>query len=286
MQIKQAAANRALVFYMVDATDHVTGKTGLGLTVRLSKNGGTFAAPAGTILELGFGFYFVTPNATDTDTLGVLALTATATGADRCAMAYEVVANLESDSIAALAAIQAKTDNLPAAPAAVGDIPTIPDILGAAGGLTVETVAKLQAADQILLTAPYVPDESPVLILPAAGAAAICHVYGYFREQDGSMPADGTPVIFTLPSGKRVAGDETILNRKTIAIIKRKLIGEATFAVLTWADDEGTEHNYVPLIRTDQITPAAAYQVTGAGLQNAPMTLTEATFDFKTLSQS
>ena len=147
-------------------------------------------------------------------------------------------------------------------------------------------MAKLQAADQILLTAPYVPDESPVLILPAAGAAAICHVYGYFREQDGSMPADGTPVIFTLPSGKRVAGDETILNRKTIAIIKRKLIGEATFAVLTWADDEGTEHNYVPLIRTDQITPAAAYQVTGAGLQNAPMTLTEATFDFKTLSQS
>ncbi len=105
MQIKQSTANLALVFFMVDSTDHVTGKTGLTPTVTLSKNGGSFASPAGAVTEIANGFYKVAANSTDSNTLGVLALTATATGADRCAMAYEVVANIESDSISAIAAL-------------------------------------------------------------------------------------------------------------------------------------------------------------------------------------
>jgi hypothetical protein len=105
MEIKQSSATLALVFFMVDDTDHVTGKTGLTPTVTLSKNGGSFASPAGAVSEIGNGFYKVAANATDSNTLGILALTATAAGADRAAMAYEVVANLESDSITAIAAL-------------------------------------------------------------------------------------------------------------------------------------------------------------------------------------
>jgi hypothetical protein len=110
-------------------------------------------------------------------------------------MAYEIVANLEADSIAAIAAltapdnsgiaaIKAKTDNLPSDPAdqslIIAAIPSIPDIIGAAGGLTVETVAKLEAAGQVFLAAPYVPDESPVLVIPAPDTdESLTVVYAY-----------------------------------------------------------------------------------------------------------
>lgn len=57
MQIKQSTANFALVFFMADSSDHVTGKTGLTPTVTISKNGGAFAAPAGAVSEIANGFY-------------------------------------------------------------------------------------------------------------------------------------------------------------------------------------------------------------------------------------
>jgi hypothetical protein len=105
MEIKQSTSARALVFYMVDSTDHVTGKTGLSPTVVISKNGANFASPIGAVQQIGNGFYKVVGHASDSDTLGVLALYATAATADPCAMAYDVVANLESDSITAIAGV-------------------------------------------------------------------------------------------------------------------------------------------------------------------------------------
>lgn len=64
--------------------------------------------------------------------------------------------------------------------AVIAAIPSIPDIIGAAGGLTVETVAALEAADQILLAAPYVPDESPALIIPSPDSdESLTVVYAY-----------------------------------------------------------------------------------------------------------
>jgi hypothetical protein len=105
MEIKQSTSALALVFFMVDSTDHVTGKTGLSPTVVMSKNGATFASPIGAVQQIGNGFYKVVGNALDSDTLGVLALYATAATADPCAMAYEVVANIESDSITAIAGV-------------------------------------------------------------------------------------------------------------------------------------------------------------------------------------
>jgi hypothetical protein len=237
MEIKQSTANIALVFFMVDSADHVTGKTGLTPTVTLSKNGGSFASPAGAVSEIGAGFYKVAPNATDSNTLGILSLTATATGADRAAMAYEIVANIESDSIAsiaalnnlsaagvrtelatelaridaaissrnatapdntAIAAIQAKTDNLPADPAATSDIPTISQIIGAAGGLTVETVAALEAAAQIFLASPYEPDAAPVLIIPAPEEDESLTVVYAYTESITNVARAGIDITFQL----------------------------------------------------------------------------------------
>lgn len=128
--VKQSSAAQPLVFFMTDSSDHITGKTGLSPTVRLSKNGGAFSgsAPAGAVSEIGNGFYQVAANATDNNTLGPLALHATASGADPTddifmVVAYDpqVAANL---GLTDVTAIKAKTDNLPAAPAAVGNIPS------------------------------------------------------------------------------------------------------------------------------------------------------------------
>jgi hypothetical protein len=77
---------------MVDSTDHISGKTSLTVTVTLSKNGGSFVSPSGTVSEVGNGYYKVAGNATDTNTLGPLILHATASGADPTDIEYAVVA--------------------------------------------------------------------------------------------------------------------------------------------------------------------------------------------------
>lgn len=81
-KIKQSSATRHIMFLMVDSTDHVTGKTGLTPTVTISKNAAAFASPAGAVTEVSSGWYKLAANATDSNTLGLLALHATGTGAD------------------------------------------------------------------------------------------------------------------------------------------------------------------------------------------------------------
>jgi hypothetical protein len=98
IEIKQSSAVINLLFLMVDSTDHVTGKTGLTATVTLSKNGATFASPAGAVSELANGWYQVAANATDSATIGSLTLHATGTAADPTDVQFSVVANLESDT--------------------------------------------------------------------------------------------------------------------------------------------------------------------------------------------
>ncbi len=89
--LKQSSTQQALVFFMYDSGDHVTGKTGLSPTVVIRKEGGSFASPSGSVTEIANGYYQVAGNATDTATLGSLILSATASGADQATMGYEVV---------------------------------------------------------------------------------------------------------------------------------------------------------------------------------------------------
>ncbi len=93
--------NKKVILYMVDDSDHVSPETGLTLTVRVSKNGGAFAAGAGSVAELEDGLYAYTLGAGDVDTLGPVVIKATATGADQCVVEGRVVA-FDPDDASAL----------------------------------------------------------------------------------------------------------------------------------------------------------------------------------------
>lgn len=80
--INQNQSSQPLPFLLIASADHLTGLTGATPFVAISKNGGAFAAPAGAVSEIGYGWYAIAGNATDSNTLGGLALHATATNAD------------------------------------------------------------------------------------------------------------------------------------------------------------------------------------------------------------
>lgn len=69
-------------FLMVLASDHLTGATGKTVTVTISKAGAAFAAPAGSVAEIGNGWYRIALTAADSGTVGDLAFHCTATDCD------------------------------------------------------------------------------------------------------------------------------------------------------------------------------------------------------------
>lgn len=97
--IKQSSTAQPLYFWMYLSTDHLTPATGLTPTVTLRKPGGAFAAAAGAVTEVANGLYQVAGNATDTNTLGPLALHATGTGADAWDDVFEVVSFDPQDAV-------------------------------------------------------------------------------------------------------------------------------------------------------------------------------------------
>ena len=96
-ELKQSTAANVIIF-MADSTDHITGKTGLTLTVTLSKDGGAFAAITPTVTERTSGWYNIALTTAHTDTVGDLVVRATGTGADASERALNVVANVEADT--------------------------------------------------------------------------------------------------------------------------------------------------------------------------------------------
>jgi hypothetical protein len=80
-----------LVVLMVDSTDHITGKTGLTLTVTASKDGAAFASITPTVTELANGLYSLALTASHTDTLGDLAIHCTGTAADPSDIISQIV---------------------------------------------------------------------------------------------------------------------------------------------------------------------------------------------------
>ena len=91
IEIQQSTTQSVLLFMMVLSSDHVSPATGLSPTVTLSKNGAAFASPSGAVTEIANGWYKVAGNATDTNTLGPLALHASVATADNTDL---VVANI------------------------------------------------------------------------------------------------------------------------------------------------------------------------------------------------
>lgn len=108
--IKQSSASKPLIFLLVQSSDHISPATGLTPTVTISKNGGSFASPAGSVTEIANGWYQVAANATDNNTLGPLILHATASGADPTDTIFRVVA-FDPDSTTNFAAVSVTTNN-------------------------------------------------------------------------------------------------------------------------------------------------------------------------------
>ena len=121
--ILQSSTEAALLFFLVQSSDHITGLTGATPTVTLSKNGGAFASPSGTVSEISSGWYKVAANATDTGTLGPLALHATAASADPCDIVVAIIVGYDQAALATPTNITAGTittttnlTNLPSIP--------------------------------------------------------------------------------------------------------------------------------------------------------------------------
>jgi hypothetical protein len=96
--LKQSTAVNVTVV-MIDSTDHVTGKTGLTLTIKASKAAGAFATVTPTVTELEGGIYKLAFTTSHTDTLGELRLRVTSTGADESDPIWQVVALLPGDGV-------------------------------------------------------------------------------------------------------------------------------------------------------------------------------------------
>lgn len=88
---KQSTAKNVMLL-MVDSADHITGKTGLTLTITASKDGAAFVSISPAVTERGSGWYSVALTAAHTDTLGDLALHVTAASADPADMVLLVEA--------------------------------------------------------------------------------------------------------------------------------------------------------------------------------------------------
>jgi hypothetical protein len=157
MQLILNGDARPIPFFLASSSDHVTGLTGAAPVVTISRNGGGFAAPAGTVAAIGNGWYSLTPAAADVATDGALLLHATATGADPADVTAQVVAFSPYDANALGLA------DLAAAPS-LAEIPTLAQIkagilddplaahtgagtTGAALGLLVGALAESYAAN-------------------------------------------------------------------------------------------------------------------------------------------
>ena len=92
MALLKQSTNRSRAVFMVDSTDHVTGKTGLTLTITASKDAAAFASISPTVTELSSGWYKLALTTSHTDTLGDLAIHITGTGADPTDLVDQVVA--------------------------------------------------------------------------------------------------------------------------------------------------------------------------------------------------
>lgn len=138
-QLKQSTAYN-IPFFMIDATDSITGKTGLSTTVTLSKNGAAFGSAGGSVTEIGSGWYYLAANTTDTGTLGSLLLHATATGADPWDEAHQVLVDIPGGSVSSV------TGSVGSVTGAVGSV------TGNVGGNVVGSVGSVVATVAANLT--------------------------------------------------------------------------------------------------------------------------------------
>ncbi len=99
MRVLKQSTARSVVVFLTDATDHVSGKAGLTLTITASKDGAAFGAITPTVTDLGSGWYKLALTTAHTDTLGDVALHITGAGADPADLVAQVVGYDFADAV-------------------------------------------------------------------------------------------------------------------------------------------------------------------------------------------
>lgn len=87
----QVGASARVKVLMIDSADHVSGKTGLTLTIEESKDFANFVTITPTVIERGYGWYEVFLANTSTGFLGDYAMHVTAAGADPTDLKWQIV---------------------------------------------------------------------------------------------------------------------------------------------------------------------------------------------------
>lgn len=168
---------------MTDSSDHVSGKTGLTLTITASKDGGVFASISPTVTERVDGWYNLALTAPHTDTLGDIAIHVTATGADPSDMLCRVTARVVDDVLPT--ASYTAPDN-----ASIAAILLDTAEIGVAGaGLTV-----LASASDLSIVAGYIDTEVTAIKtktdnLPVDTAATLATINAYVDELESRLTA-------------------------------------------------------------------------------------------------
>jgi hypothetical protein len=240
--LKQSTAVDIVIF-MTDSADHITGKTGLTLTITASKAAAAFASITPTVTELVNGWYKLALTTSHTDTIGDLALHVTGTGADPLDTRVGQVMVALPDDIAAyldteIAAIKAKTDNLPADPADASDI--------ASSFTTVNT--KLDTIDDFLDTE-IAAIKAKTDNLPAAPAAT------------GDIPSASTVAAAVVAEAIETGYTLKQSMRLMLAALAGKLSGAATTTV-TIRDATDTKNRITATVDTDGNRTAVVHDVT------------------------
>ena len=215
-RVQQSTTAYPLLFLMVQSSDHVTPLTGAAPTVKLGKNGGTGAAPAGTVTEIDStnlpGWYKVAGNATDNNTLGSLTLHATAASGDPSDTQFEVVAqDLTTATVAAVTTVTNLT-NAPTAgdltatqktsvtTAATAATPVAASVTGNVGGNVVGTIGATVGSNGIkkntAKNAFMLVMTDAILHTPKTGLAVT-----FQRSLNGAAFANGANAVTEIGSG-------------------------------------------------------------------------------------
>jgi hypothetical protein len=123
----KVSTDRNIKVFMTAASDHITGATGLTLTVGLSKaDATTFSTITPTVTEISNGWYQLAMTGTHHNVLGDLAIHITAEGADPTDLQYEVVAyDSQSATTLGLSNLALLTDAIAELSADPGATPTV-----------------------------------------------------------------------------------------------------------------------------------------------------------------
>lgn len=204
MLLKQSTARNRVVL-LIDSADHVSGKAGLTLAIKASKDGAAFATITPTVTELEAGFYALALTSGHTDTLGDLALHVTGTGADPTDIVDQVMVDLPGATVASVTgAVGSVTGN-------VGGVATggISAASFAAGAINAAAIAT-DAIDADALAADAVTEmQSGLSTLNAAGV----------RTAVGLASADLDTQIGTLATAANLATVAGYLDTEIAAIL-------------------------------------------------------------------